>query len=464
MKKISTKIAAMFLLALVVLEGLLMMYLHPTIMNVRVEEEYARLLEAGAKHRDVLADHNSQETIRHIVQMESGEGQGVAIVDAANDLVAHSEQQSIDWDGLMTRWNVSSYETDTLIQAEWEEEPYLISIHPFSEGQGAILQLQSTSGIHALMDRLNFHFLLAGIVSVLILTLIYVFLTRYLTLPLQRMKRATEKLSVGHYDVTLPAGRDDELGQLATSIQKLSTDLQAIKKNRTDFLSSVSHELRTPLTYVMGYTRVARRPDTGAEEQANYLQIIEEEAQRLTLLVEDLFDLAQLDDPGFRIVKESVDLAHLLGQIHTRVAPSFAEQGKELLLTCEAPLPLEADPVRLEQVIVNLLDNARHYSAAQTTTQMRAYARGKTIVMEVKDEGIGIAEEEQEMIFERLYRTEKSRSRAHGGSGLGLSIVKELVEAHGGTIEVQSKRGQGSTFTVILNKRGDEVEKNSSRG
>ena len=314
------------------------------------------------------------------------------------------------------------------------------------------------------MDRLNFHFLLAGIVSVLILTLIYVFLTRYLTLPLQRMKRATEKLSVGHYDVTLPAGRDDELGQLATSIQKLSTDLQAIKKNRTDFLSSVSHELRTPLTYVMGYIRVARRPDTGAEEQANYLQIIEEETQRLTLLVEDLFDLAQLDDPGFRIVKESVDLAHLLGQIHTRVAPSFAEQGKELLLTCEAPLTLEADPVRLEQVIVNLLDNARHYSAAQTTTQMRAYARGNTIVMEVKDEGIGIAEEEQEMIFERLYRTEKSRSRAHGGSGLGLSIVKELVEAHGGTIEVQSKRGQGSTFTVILNKRGDEVEKNSSRG
>lgn len=452
MKKLSTKLAAVFLLAIVVLEGLLMMYLHPSIGNARVQEEYARLMEAGAKHRDVLVDHTTEETIRHILLMESGEGQGVAIVNAENQLVAHSEQQSIQWDSLTERWNVSAYSQDTLVQGDWQQEPYLISVHPFQDGEGAIVQLQSTAGIHALMDRLNFHFLLAGIGSVLILALIYVFLTRYLTLPLQRMKQATEKLSVGQFDVTLPAGRDDEIGQLSTSIQKLSKDLQVIKKTRTDFLSSVSHELRTPLTYVRGYSRVVQRAETSEEERVLYLQIIEEEANRLTLLVEDLFELAQLDDPAFRIVKERVDVAELLQHIHSRVSPSFKEKGQQLDLRCESSLVVEADPVRLEQVVVNLLDNAMHYSQTGTTTQIRAYAKKHTVVIQVLDEGVGVGKEEQEAIFDRLYRTEKSRSRKHGGSGLGLSIVKELVEAHGGTIHVQSELGKGSIFTVTLGK------------
>lgn len=452
MKKLSTKLAFIFLLAIVVLEGLLMIYLHPTIVNARVEEEYTRLMEAGAKHRDVLGDYNTEETIHHILLMESGEGQGVAIVNAENQVIAHSDQTSIVWDDLTARWDLAAYSKDTLLQAEWDQEPYLISVHPFQGEDGAIVQLQSTMGIHLLMNRLNFHFLLAGIGSVLILALIYVFLTRYLTMPLQRMKQATEKLSVGQYEVKLPAGRDDELGQLAMSIQKLATDLQAIKKTRTDFLSSVSHELRTPLTYVRGYTRVVQRPDTSEEERVRYLKIIEEEAERLGFLVEDLFELAQLDDPGFRIVKERVDVAELLTQIYKRVAPSFQEQGQHLTIHCEGALVTKVDPVRLEQIVVNLLDNALHYSSSGASAQLRVYGKNEAVVIQVVDEGVGISAEEQDAIFDRLYRTEKSRSRLHGGSGLGLAIVKELVDAHGGTVRVVSERGKGSTFTVTLNK------------
>lgn len=453
MSKLSVKLAVAFLVTILLLEGLLMMYLHPSIGHARLEEEYTRQLATGANHRQVLEDNFSEETIHHILLMESRTDRGVAIFNSKQNVIGHTEQTAVNWQALTERWDLDTYTADTVVQKEWKDEPYLISVHPFetSEGErGTILLLQSTSAIQNLMGTLNFHFLLAGLGSILVLGIVYLLVTRFLTNPLNRMKVATEKLSEGDFDVVLPTEGKDELGELAASIQKLARDLQHLQKNRTEFLSSISHELRTPLTYLAGYSQVAMRSELTLGEKQEYLQIIQEETTRLTTLVEDLFALAKLDDPSFQVIKEAIELQPFIQGLWQRLSPSFEQQGSRLTFTCEPHLIVQADPLRLEQILVNLLDNARRYAGEGVETHISATAEGSKVRIEVKDQGPGMDSSQLEAIFDRLYRIEKSRSRSHGGSGLGLAIVKELIEAHNGTIEVKSEVGKGTTFIIRL--------------
>ncbi|WP_392455342.1 sensor histidine kinase [Chryseomicrobium aureum] len=453
MSKLSIKLAVCFLVTILLLEGLLMMYLHPNIEQARLEEEYTRQLDTGANHREVLEDNFSTETIHHILLMESRNDRGVALLDEEQQLVDASSQISEEWQQIASRWEFSTIAEDTILQKQWKGEPYLISAHPFvaeTGESGTLVMLQSTSAIQKLMDTLNFHFLLAGIGSLLVLGVIYILLTHFLTHPLARMKVATEKLSKGDFNVVLPIEGKDELGELAASIQKLARDLEHLQKNRTEFLSSISHELRTPLTYLAGYSQVAMRPDVQPAERQRYLEIIREETIRLTALIEDLFELAKLEDPSFRVVKEEIEMEPFIQRICQRLAPSFEQQNSHLLYSTEPDVIVYADPLRLEQILVNLLDNARRYGGKGVDTEVRVHQEGTKTRITVTDQGPGMEESELDAIFDRLYRVEKSRSRSHGGSGLGLSIVKELVEAHGGTIDVKSEGGKGTTFSILL--------------
>lgn len=453
MNRLSVKLAMYFLVMILVLEGLLMMYLHPSVGHARVEEEFARQLAAGKNHSAVLSDNFSEDTMHHIVLMESFSDRGVAIYDEEGSLLTRFNRSDINWDEVGAEIEGSEYTTDTLIQSDWKDEPFIVSAHPYiadSGEQGVLVLFQSTTSIHALMDKLNFHFLLAGIVSVLILGFVYMMLSRMLTRPLVRMKVATEKLSRGEFDVALPEKSNDELGELSIAIEKLAADLQEIRKNRSDFLSSISHELRTPLTYLAGYSKVALRPDLSAEEKANYLLIIKEETARLTDLIENLFELAKLDDPSFDVNIEAFAAEPFIQGLFHRLAPSFEESASTLTYQVEPGHVIEADPLRVEQIIVNLVDNARNYSEPGSTTHLSVQSLQGRTQIQVIDQGMGIPKKQQEAIFDRLYRLEKSRSRLHGGSGLGLTIVKELVEAHGGTINVESEPGKGSTFTVVV--------------
>lgn len=453
MNKLSLKLATSFLITILLLEGLLMMYLHPSIGQARLEEEYARQLATGANHREVLEDNFSEETLHHILLMESREDRGVAVFDEKSQFIDGSDETAVNWEALVGRWDLSKYGEDTMVQYSWKDEPFLVSVHPFKTAQGesgTLVMLQSTTAMQSLMSKLNFHFLLAGIGSLMVLLIVYLLVTRFLTRPLNRMKVATEKLSEGHFDVVLPAKGKDELGELAASIQKLAQDLQHLQKTRTEFLSSISHELRTPLTYLTGYSQVAMRPDLTIEEKQQYLEIIQEETARLAALVEDLFALAKLDDPSFQVTKEAIELLPFIQGLHQRLSPSFEQQGSSLLFSCEPDLVVHADPLRLEQILMNLLDNARRYAGEGAQTHITGARDGSQIRIEVRDEGLGMESSHLEAIFDRLYRIEKSRSRSHGGSGLGLTIVKELVEAHNGTIEVMSEVGKGTTFTIRL--------------
>ncbi|PID23202.1 two-component sensor histidine kinase [Sporosarcina sp. P3] len=452
MNKISTKLAASFIISFLILDTLLMVYLHQTITHARVDEELDRLLKTGSNHRNVLEDNYTETTLHHIILMESGGERDVAILDDEGTIIHHSLSNEEILVPYVSELHDKQLTEDTILPVDWETSPYLVSVHPYEVkgNSGALVMLQSTIPIRQLVNQLNAHFLLAGGGSIVVLFVVYLLLSKWLTRPLIRMKEATEQMSEGLYDVDLPKLSNDELGELAASIRKLSNDLSRVKRERKEFLASVSHEMGTPLTYLIGYAKVAQRTELDDTERFNYLSIIEEEAERLKTLVKNLMDLAQMDEMTFTVTKSEFSAEEFIRDIVQLVQPSFDLKGIMLVIEQVRDFPLVADRMRLEQIILNLLDNALHYSETGSTVIVRAFQDKKHTVLQVEDSGCGIAEENQQQIFEKLYRVEKSRSRSFGGAGLGLATVKELTEAHGGTIEVQSELEKGSIFTVRL--------------
>ena len=268
------------------------------------------------------------------------------------------------------------------------------------------------------------------------------------------MKEVTSQISKGHFSVSLPKTSDDELGDLAKSIELLATDLNYLKQERNDFLASISHELRTPLTYIKGYADIVYKRNLSSEERGKYLEIIVEETNRLSHLIKGLFELAKIDKNSFEIQEDYIDLSKFITKIEQKFSPAFLEKNMNFKVICPSGTVLRADPLRLEQIIFNLLDNAMKYSNEGAQIILQVWKYKNSIHISVQDNGKGIPEKDIPYIFNRLYRVDKSRSRSLGGMGLGLAIVKELVHAHGAEINVKSKENVGTEFELIF--KGDQ--------
>ncbi|MFF5996053.1 HAMP domain-containing sensor histidine kinase [Lysinibacillus sp. KU-BSD001] len=453
MNKISTKLATYFFIVVLILELFLMYYLHQNMINTRVEEEFSLLLANGANHRDVLVENFTDMTIKHIILMEKNENREVAITNSTGDIINSSDQSYMLLEEYNLLINDLHNKKDEVIVSDWRRSPYIVSAHPYkvSEKQsGYVLMFQSTNSMNQMVNSMNLHFVISGVTIFIVLFVVYAILSKVLTRPLIRMKEATEKLSKGDFNVSLPRLGKDEIGELSSSIQKLANDLQHFKSERNEFLASIAHELSTPLTYLIGYSKVAMRKELSEGERNHYLEIIGEESERMKNLVKNLLDLARIDETSFTISKQYFWARPFFENIYKLVAPSYETKKMKLNLVCEKDFQIYADPIRLEQIMLNLLDNALKYSDENSEVTIEAYNKERETIISVTDTGIGIPSDELEFIFEKLYRVEKSRSRIYGGSGIGLAVVKELVEAHDGTINVKSKVGEGSIFTITL--------------
>ncbi|MEG0438161.1 MAG: HAMP domain-containing sensor histidine kinase [Solibacillus sp.] len=431
----------------------LMFYLHRNIINSKVDEEFETLLANGANHRDVLMEHYSDTTIKHIVLMEKDANREVIITNQQGAVLGKSDINVALLEQLNLRLTDLQVEKDKILVSNWRDSPYIVSAHPYvinPKQSGYVIMFFSTSAINGMVADLTMHFAIAGVTSFIVLFIVYAVLSKVITRPLIHMKEATEKLSEGNFQVRLSVNSKDELGELAGSIQKLANDLERLKLERNEFLASISHELSTPLTYLIGYSKVMSRGNLTEQERQQYLEIIVEESNRMKELMKNLLDLARMDENTFTVKKAFFAARPFFDGIYKLVEPSFAMKNMKLTLHCEGEYQLFADALRLEQIVINLLDNALNYSDEQSEVILRVSQNEEKTIISVMDSGIGIPANEIDFIFEKLYRVEKSRSRAFGGSGIGLSVVKELVEAHGGTIEVKSKRGKGSTFTITI--------------
>ncbi|RDU37770.1 two-component sensor histidine kinase [Neobacillus piezotolerans] len=454
MNKLSFKIGLVFLAAIILLQIVLMVFLHSNIIHSRVHDELSALMTRGNNHREILEASFHEETIRHIALMESRTDTMVILTDTYSSILMSSNTVTPAMKTLMGMRPDGVPRQGMILEDDWENRPFIASVTPVKiDGglKGYIYMFQDTGKLKELIANMNRHFLIAGLFSILFMIGVVAFLSRFLTLPLVRMNEATKRISKGDFSVTLPKLSRDEVGELGQSIEILARDLELLKKERNEFLASISHELRTPLTYIKGYAEIARRPDLTAAERDNYLSIIHEESGKLAQLIKELFNLAKMDENIFTVEKTGVELKPFFKALFEKLAPVFRERQIDLRLDCPAGLSACIDPTRFGQVIVNLLDNARKYSdPGSAVTVEAAPLDGGRVRISIRDTGWGIPEQDLPRIFERFYRVDKSRTRALGGSGLGLAIAKQLVEAHGGTISAKSQQGHGTEFEIIL--------------
>lgn len=465
MKKLSIKIGAIFFFCILGLESFMFFFLHSALVDSRVGEELNALQARGNSHRSVLQKHFTPESIEHVALMETESTTDVVITDNHSTILGTSNEDEILLHYVQLP-NASVPVTGMVVEKNWTKEPYIVTVSPIQQnGQsiGYVYMFQNTETVHSLILRLNQHFLLAGLLTVLLTFLIIAVLSRALTRPLIDMKNATYELSRGNYSISLPKTADDELGDLSRSIERLANELNYLTMERNDFLASISHELRTPLTYIKGYSEIALKRDLPADELKGFLQIISDESNRLNGLIKNLFELAKIDRNSFHIDQDWVNFPKLLNRIQLKLQPAFQEREMELLIHCRPELMIWADAERMEQVLLNLLDNSMKYSTAGGVTMITVDVIDQEVVILVSDRGKGIPASELSHVFDRFYRVDKSRTRSLGGSGLGLAIVKELVLAHDGEISVTSKEEEGSTFKIVLKGGHHDANDTTSR-
>lgn len=279
-----------------------------------------------------------------------------------------------------------------------------------------------------------------------------VFAGARLVRPLHALTGAAQRMRDGEQPESVPVSGDDEVGRLAAAFNDMSAHRARLEEQRKAMVSDVAHELRTPLSNIRGWLEAAQ--DGLADPDPAFVSSLLEEAVLLQHIIDDLQDLAAADAGVLRLHPESVEIRELLNQVAAAHQARAENAGVTLAVTATAPGPaLRADPVRLRQAVGNLVSNAVRHTPEGGRVTLRAYAAEEgdgTVLVEVTDTGSGIPPEDLPHVFDRFWRAEKSRSRRTGGSGLGLSIVRKLVEAHGGTVDATSVEGEGSTFVLRL--------------
>jgi heavy metal sensor kinase len=276
------------------------------------------------------------------------------------------------------------------------------------------------------------------------------FLAHRALLPVDRMTRTAKRIGAGQLHARLDvSGTNDELDRLAETLNDMLSRLEAAFSEMRQFTADASHELQTPLTILRGEIEIALRSKRSEEEYVAVMRSALEEIERISLLVEGLLLLARSDAGVLKLDLKPLDLMIIAEEVLEQLSPLARSKPVSLMLGQVQSLRVSGDPVQLRRLLFNLLDNAIKYTPERGMVKVSIEEKDGWAVLSVADTGIGIATEEREKVFQRFFRSAEARS-AQGGSGLGLSIVKSIVEAHEGRIELESLPGKGSTFRVYL--------------
>ena len=371
---------------------------------------------------------------------------GVPIFPGQNSGLRQLPQSAVDWEALQAG-KVITFE----FTPPDEDRTFLAVGHPLQlEGQGptfgALVVAKPKASLRARWLTLIKLLAVAFGVGILVAGLLAAYLSRRIAKPVLGLSRAADEIARGHYDVEVPrVPGESEVSHLAERFREMAARLSEADAQERNFLMSVSHELRTPLTAIRGHVDALREglvddPDAQAES----LDVIAKEGERLERLVGDVLDLAKLDAHRFTVLHEEVDMERLLDQAYA----AFGEEARrrEIDYRCQADgdAVIVSDGDRVLQIISNLLSNAFRWTPDGGRIELSMAAENGNVLVAVSDTGPGIKPEERERIFRPFW------SRDGGGTGLGLAIARELAVALGGRIRLESEPGQGSRFELVL--------------
>jgi signal transduction histidine kinase len=307
----------------------------------------------------------------------------------------------------------------------------------------------NASALEITYNSIGQFFIWGGLVAIAIALLLTFFLSRYILAPVKALIHATRHFGRGDFSRRVEPRDKGELGELAQSFNSMAADLERTERLRRNMVADVAHELRTPLSNLKGYLEAIS--DGVVEPDEKTIRSLHEEASSLSRLVDDLQELSLAEAGEIKLVKQPVDIIGLIKDTVAVMQAKAADRGLTLLTDVPVKLPVVIiDAHRIKQVLSNLLENAIAHTDKGGRITVAARQGEQQILVSVTDTGEGIPAKDLPFIFERFYRVDRSRTRKTGGSGLGLTIAKRLVEAHDGTIEVKSEPGQGSIFTFTI--------------
>ena len=328
---------------------------------------------------------------------------------------------------------------------------YASGIYTGGQLSGVLVYITGVQEIYESLRDIQIRVLLWLVVVAAAVLLVNSIVLRTITRPISELNEGISRMSRGDLSARVNVRGKNEFAGLASAFNSMSERLEQLDESRNQFVSNASHELKTPLSTmkILIETLLYQDPiDPGMTKE--FLTDVNKEIDRLNRIVSDLLTLVNIDSGAMKLKLQDLDVSALMQEQARRLSPLARENGIELDCASGAPLMVNGDPLKLQQVIYNVIDNAIKYTPRGGEVHCTASRSGRMAVLRIADTGEGIPADDLPHIFDRFYRVDKARSRETGGTGLGLSIVKQIVLSHGGTITPESTLGKGTTFTIQL--------------
>ncbi len=322
-----------------------------------------------------------------------------------------------------------------------------------SSDVGVVFTCSSTEGINTLIVSTIKTMVMASLWVFLAALIAVYFISERIIGPLKEMSRAAKCYASGKFDVRIKVHGDDEVAELATAFNHMAADLESLENMRNSFLASVSHDLKTPMTVISGFIDGILSGAIPPEQQSEYLERIKNEVLRLSRLVRQLLDLSRLQAGDRKFEFTSFDICEVARQIVLSFEQKIDEKHLDVEFICDDDrMKVYADKDSIHQILYNICDNAVKFSREGGKYRIQITSKKQKILVSVFNEGQGIAEEDLPFVFERFYKTDKSRGLDKTGVGLGLYIAKTIIDAHGESIKCDSVAGEWCKFEFTLEK------------
>ncbi|MDZ7720735.1 MAG: HAMP domain-containing sensor histidine kinase [Balneolaceae bacterium] len=360
--------------------------------------------------------------------------------------------------------------SDTLMQEIEQQNEVLLQDDTESEQLITFTYLESTENparylqvrifkdqVYAPIKTIRWIIYTGMFISIGLVIIVSILFSRYISRPILELESTARDIAQGNTNRTINLDRKDEFGTLADSLNQMADRLRAdnlevkrMYQKQSQFFADITHEIRNPLHTISGALEMLEMHDLDEDQKKKYIKTASRQTHRINRLFKDLVTLQRYDSDDHFIEKRPFDLQLLISTLTDLLEPEAEEKGISLTYDGQ-PAQVLGDPDKIEQVLENLVSNAIKFTN-EGSIQINTHTEGNHVILEVEDTGIGISEEHLERLFDRFYRTDKARSRDKGGTGLGLAVVRSILNAHGTEIHVESEPGKGSKFWFELEK------------
>lgn len=415
----------------------------------------ANMIATQIKEESYLVDSTNNSLFKNLITSKSTDTNcRVMVVDASGFVVMDSSEAEVG-KTLLNNAVINALGNTAFTEKSDDDMVLTVAVPVLDKEKkivvGSVVMVPSLDGVFTPIEDLE------GQVSILILLIALIsgllsFITSsFITRPLKTLMKIVQKITNGQLDQQVEVVGNGEISELGNAFNHMTKQLQRVEQSRQEFVSNVSHELKTPLSSIKVLTEsLMFQEDVPVELYKEFFEDINSEVDRLNSIISDLLTLVRLDQREVPLNIVEINLGELVQNILKRLAPLAKKKNINLIYESHREISVEIDEVKFSLALTNLVENAIKYTPDGGSVNVILQGDLQDAIITVQDTGIGIAKDEQSKIFERFYRTDKTRNRETGGTGLGLAITYKTIVMHNGSIVVESEEGKGSTFSVQI--------------